>query len=339
MCVFSVLDHSSVIIIDMNPLRALSFLVLLSLAQPVVAQVSPNAGSFIGVQTRLAAEPFFPEPGEIVTVSLEHLKQGFDTNITWQLDGVEIADAKNKTEVEVQAGKLGEESEIVAMVARGSSRVDSYRLALRPIYIDLVLEPQTRVPNFYSGRALPSIGSRINVTALVNDGRLRSEDLLTYTWTLAGKTLEGGPIRGSNRVSFDTPRGSEALLFVTVRDASGAMIARRGIYFDSVRPELLFYESNALHGVSHTAIADKLQLIGNSATVVAEPYNLDIRTYNNPDVKEWKINRVVQNNTSNNPYVITVQKATEAGQSSVSFHVRSTTEFLQGAEDRFRVTF
>jgi hypothetical protein len=72
---------------------------------------------------------------------------------------------------------------------------------------------------------------------------------------------------------------------------------------------------------------------------VAEPYYLDIRTYNDPDINEWEIDRVAQQKSNANPYVITIQKVEEGGQSDVSFHVRSTTELLQGVEDRFKVNF
>jgi hypothetical protein len=133
--------NSSVIIINMNPMRALLFLVLLSVAQPAVAQVGTNAASYLGVQTNLAIEPFFPAPGETVTVSLENLRQEFNSSITWLLDGVEIADAKNQREVELTAGALGTESEITTVITRDSGRIETYSTTLTPIYVDIVIEP------------------------------------------------------------------------------------------------------------------------------------------------------------------------------------------------------
>lgn len=323
-------------IINMNLLRALPFIVLFVFAVPVSAQITADP---LASQENLVIEPRSPEPGDTVTVTLYHYTRYiFNSDIVWELNGEVVANSNNQREIEFEVGELGERSEIVVSIIRSSRVVESFAVVLVPTYIDVVLEPQTRVPDFYKGRAVPSVGSRINATALVNNGRLLEGDLV-YTWRVAGKILEGGPIRGTNKVSFDTPRGRDIILSLRINTASGDLVGERSFIFPSTRPELVFYESNALHGISSTAIVSTLRLLGNATTIVAEPYYLDIRTFNNPDIKEWKVDNEPQFNVGANPYIATIQKVDEVGQSEVSFHVRSTTEFLQGAADNIKVTF
>ncbi len=323
-------------IMDMNLFRALFLLTLLIFAAPVSAQLDT---SFLGAQTSLTISPEFPHPGEKTTISFTNYGSSlYNAEIIWRLNDEVVANATNQREVEFIAGEVGDTDIVTVSIIRNSGALQSYSVEIQPTYVDIILEPQTRTPDFYEGRALPSIGSVINATVLVYDGTLRKGDYV-YTWRLNNKVLENGPIRGTNQVSFDTPRGSKATLHVEVAGLDGNILGRRAIYFKSVYPELAFYESNALHGQSHTAITDSLVLIGTAATIVAEPYNLDIRTYNNPDINEWEINNTIQSNNNSNPYLITIQKVSEGGTSKVSFHVRSTSELLQGVEDDIRIVF
>lgn len=315
-------------------MRAIFLLILIPFLMsvtPVHAQMS-NA-------PRLTIEPAFPKPNETVTIKLVGVSsQLFGSDITWTLDGEVLGDANNQREVEIVAGTLGQTQSVVASVMTPSGLKSTLVATIEPKYIDLVVEPQTRVPDFYAGRPVASVGSSIIVTALLNDGTLQEGDYV-YTWRLNNKVLDGGPIRGTNQISFDMPRGSQSTLSVVISDTTGTTIGSRSIYFRSVYPELAFYESNALYGQSATAISKKIVLTGSASTIKAEPYFLDIRTYNNPDIVEWKIDNTLQTNTGLNPYVITVQKVSEGGTSDVSFHVRSMSELLQGVENSFDIAF
>jgi hypothetical protein len=209
---------------------------------------------------------------------------------------------------------------------------------IRPIYLDVIVEPQTRVPAFYQGRALPSVFSTVNVTALLNDGKMLTSDLI-YTWRVNNKVVEDGPIRGRNRTSFITPRDSEVIVSVEVTRPTGEVIAGRTFTIPSVLPELHFYEINTLYGISRKAVVDNFTLTANSATLSAEPYYLDSLVFNNPNINVWSIDGDEMPQNGTNPYHITIQRNGEPGQSSLGFHVRSTDIILQGARNAINVTF
>ena len=71
----------------------------------------------------------------------------------------------------------------------------------------------------------------------------------------------------------------------------------------------------------------------------AEPFNLDSRVYNNPDVSEWELNGQTTSNGGGNPYEVTIQRTGETGSANLNFHVRDTPQILQGAESNIRINF
>jgi len=312
-------------------------LIVFLLAAPAFAQL--DTGFLPDGQTSLLTDPAFPKPGELVTVTIESYGSNiYNSNIVWRFDGEIIASATNQRSAQIKAGDLGESAVVSASLVNSAGTERLYSTTIEPRYIDIVVEPQTRVPDFFEGRAVPSIGSAVNVTALI-DNNSSDKARLVYTWRLNNKVLEGGPIRSRNQTSFEMPRGKDATLSVEIASTDGEILGRRAVVIQSTRPELHFYNSNALYGPSHNSIVNTLILFGSSATIQAEPYYLDSRVYNSPDIIEWEIDGQTTSLGSANPYEITVQKIQEGGASRLNFHVRSTSEILQGAEDNIDITF
>lgn len=289
-------------------------------------------------QTTIITEPAFPKPGEVVTATLNNYGSAVaGASTAWFFNGARIGDGNNQREVNVTVGELGETAvlEVVLDLANGGQR--SYRKTITPTYLDIVVEPQTHVPGFYAGRALPSTGSTVNLTALVNTGTLQSTDYV-YTWRVGREVLEGGAIRGRNTTSFQMPQGRDVFVSVNVAKPSGEVVADRTIILPSSKPELHFYEQNSLYGVSSNAIRKSL-LLSNSASVVAEPYYLDTAVYNDPDIKTWTVAGRETTKETGNPYEVTFQKIREQGSTAVTFHVRDTTQLLQGVQDNFEIIY
>ena len=199
---------------------------------------------------------------------------------------------------------------------------------IRPIYLDIIVEPQTHVPDFYSGRALPSIGSIVNLTALLNDGSMVNSELI-YTWRVNDQVIDAGPVRGRNKVSFTTPQGSSIILSLQVTRLDGTVLARRSLVIPSVSPEVVFYEMNTLYGLSSQAVRSNFNMSGNSATLMAEPYYLDSRVYNQPSLAEWKIDNYPAGSSGNNPYAITLERTGNPGIADLVFWLRNVPALLQ----------
>jgi len=318
----------------------LFFILIVTVAHTVDAQRKSELDFYemINPKLLLKVEPAYPSPGESVTITINDYRGGtYGSTITWLHDGKVVAEAENRRSVVVNAGELNNETKIEAVLSKPSGGKEVLSTTIKPVYLDIVIEAQTRVPEFYLGKALPSTGSMVNATALVNDGDIRTD--LVYTWRLNREVLEGGPIRKRNQVSFSAPRDTRSTLIVEAAEPSGNILARKTMSLPTVIPSLSFYEVSSLFGVSQKPIDQELILVGNTATIQAEPYNLDIRVYNNPDIAQWKINSSVSQNQGSNPYQITFQPTGVAESARLGFHVRDTTDVLQGARDNIQVRF
>lgn len=302
----------------------------------VSAQTSLNSLGG-GSEIEINLSPAFPEPGQKLVVSIGNFSSDlYGSEITWSRDGIVIPDAKNVREFVLETGKDGREIALDLSVLSPNGSTRNVSRVIQPIYLDIILEPQTHVPTFYHGRSLPSPGSIINATALIFGNNTPIANLI-YTWEINQSFLSGGGQRAQNKVSFETPQDSKVLLTLDVSTIQGERIARKSMLIPTVRPSLKFYEVNTLYGVIPRPVTNFL-LLGNSTTLRAEPYYLDSRVYNNPDVSTWKIDNQALSSGSN-PYEITVQKILSSGTSNVSFQVQSVSKLLQGAKANMKVTY
>ena len=304
-----------------------------------VQTASAQLGSTLNEQESIALSNEFPRPGETFTASLNVFNSFWrNASIEWVIDGSRIENVSNRREIELEAGTAGKNVRIQAILTQANGATLTLTKDITPVYLDIVIEPQTHVPVFYKGMPLPSIGSIVNATALIDTGRLRNDDLV-YTWRVNQTVLEQGPIRTRNTVSFEMPRGNRATLYLTVNEPSGTLVAQRAIYIPSVYPELHFYEESSLYGPSITAVDKTILMVGNSLTLLAEPYNLDVRVFNNPDVHEWKLGSNTLSNQDSNPYQVTLQRNSSGGVSNVQFQVRSLEQILQGASGATNISY
>jgi len=301
-----------------------------------VAVHAQQINSFMTPNSTLVIQPEFPRPGETITAELsDYGSSVYGATITWYKNSQELTEFNNYRQITLTAGELGTTDTITAVLINNNQR-ESVQAVITPVYLDIIIEPQTRVPNFYLGRSLPSLGSIVNATALING---QANQNLIYTWRVEQTVLENGPIRGRNQVSFSTPMGSSLALSLQVTRPDGVVVAKRTVLLPSVEPEIHFYELSTLFGMSHRAVIDRYNLTSQSATIQAEPFYLDSRVYNNPNVKVWSINNREVSNNASNPYQITLQRTGAFGSNSLEFHVRDLTQVLQGAKASIDVNF
>lgn len=318
----------------MRTLIALLF--LLSSPLTVAAQLGA-ASDYFGANLSFEIQPRHPQPGEPVTLSLNDYSGGYyGAQLEWYQDNSLIPNSTNQRTITITAPAAGEKSTIALTLKKSDGGSETLKTVLAPLYTDIIVEPQTHVPSFYRGRALPSAGSMVSLTALIGDGTMMSTNLI-YTWRVNGEVLEGGPLRGGNKVSFKTPQDREIIIALDVTTPAGESLTSRSIFIPSVRPELHFYEVNTLYGIESKTLAQPFSMIGNTMTVQAEPYYLDSSTFNFPSISDWKINGGRITNGSNNPYELTLEKTGYTGKATIEFHVRNTASLLQGAQGEFKL--
>lgn len=311
-------------------MRAL-LVVTLFLIFPTLTNAQSFGGNFFGTEPTLTVEPSTPAPQQPFTATIADYT---GSEITWTYNGSPIPEATNLRTVSLVAGDLGSRNVLVATL-KGVNGAQTVSTTITPIYLDLIVEPQTHVPFFYTGRPLASAGSDVIATALIN-AKLVGDYI--YTWRVNNQVVGGGPTRGLAKASFTMPQDSTVTLSLTVTDINGQLVGRRAVNVPSVRPKLLFYEVNTLYGMSDRSIENTFALIGNSATVQAEPYYLSSAVFNTPSQIEWEINDTAVATPVGNPYAITLERSAESGRATISFRVLSTAELLQHAVGSFEIS-
>ena len=259
-------------------------------------------------------------------------------SITWRLDGKVVPDFSNKRTVNIKLKDLGQPSKLEVFIKTQEGLTISAEKTIVPVYLDIIIEPQTRTPSFYKSRALPSVESTMNLTAIIN-GSIENSEKYIYNWDINGVKLDNGGAVGKYKTSAKMPIGPIGVLTLTVSRVTGELIARKTVEIIPTEIEMAFYEVNSLYGLSNIKINPSLNLIGNSTIVRAEPYYLDIKTYNKPQHIEWKINGARNPYNSSNPYEVTLARQGGTGKVNVGFHVRNLETIIQGIESNFVVNY
>jgi hypothetical protein len=301
------------------------------------AQVGFDVGGTLAREEKavsITTKPAAPNPNTEFNAALSLTE--FGSEITWLLDGEEVANSRNKNNIDFVSVPAGETMTITAQVTSPAGNTQTISKDVSPLYLDIILEPQTYNPDFYLGRSLPSFGSQLNATAILSGTDILDTDLV-YRWQAGNEVVGQGALRGQYKVSFLVPKGSFPTLSLSINTPEGDLLASRFITMPSVYPDLVFYEKSTLFGLNQRPIDQTLNLVSDSTLVEAVPYNLDSRVYNSPDLVEWEIGQRTFDNLSGNPYEVTLQRNSGAGTAKLNFHVRSMENLLQGAEDSINI--
>lgn len=302
------------------------------LVAPVQAQLELNQST-----ASLDIQPRFPEPQSTVRVELNDFALGARANtISWRVNGAVVPEVANQRTISVLMGELGETVTVTAQVQLTDGQFAQASETITPSHVAIVVEPVTRVPFWYPGRPLPSVGSEVRATAVVagNGGASAS-----YTWRLDDTVINSGGSAQSNTTRFTMPFGRGATLTVTVQDANGNSIARRSVVVPNVEPELYFYTVNPLRGQSQLAIPGRIPMVGEEMVIRAEPFHLSSNLASNNTLFEWQVNGQMVENPDPDQLRITLRNGGGIGGFTVAFHIRNLEQLLQGVEDEFSVFF
>ncbi len=303
------------------------------------ASIQAQIGSsFYDTQSNIELQPSHPTPLESYTATLNDYSGNFSgAQVQWYINNTLLEGTTNLRSITLRAGDTGKRDVVKVVLTATGGAAQTLTATIEPVYADIIVEPQTHTPSFYSGRALASVGSTVNLTALINGSATKAAQYI-YTWRVNDTVLEGGPLRGRNEISFVMPQDRVSVISLDVANVNGVVVAKRSFSLPSVSPKLLFYEANTLYGLESKALTESFALIGNSGTLRAEPYFLSSSVFNSPDILTWKVAGKEIGTPSNNPYEVILQKTGVPGTTNIGLHVRSTDILLQGVERSINVS-
>lgn len=304
---------------------------ILLLLTPSFSNAQISGDSFLNTNLAIELSPAYPSPNQSFSAELnDYGGGGFGATIDWYYNDSKMDWAFNQRSINVSSPNAGQSATLKVVLNKPNGSSETITRTINPIYLDIIFEPQTHVPSFYKGRALPTPDSIVNATALLSTGPLLSNEHL-YTWRINNTVLQGGPLRGGSRVAFTMPQDSNSIVSLIVTKLDGTIIAKRALSLPVAAPKLLFYEVSTLYGVMPRALTSPFALLGNSATLRAEPYYLDSAVFNNPSVTNWTVDSFNAPG-GKNPYDITLERTEQTGLVDVVFRVQSTQKLLQGVK-------
>ncbi|MFM2423776.1 MAG: hypothetical protein RLZZ70_163 [Candidatus Parcubacteria bacterium] len=274
--------------------------------------------------------PAYPAPGEQVTATLDDYSLGLTgASITWTFNNQKITSTDNERSVVFVAGAVGTTDTLMVEVRANNNSPLSATTRITPIYTDIIIEPQTFVPQFYAGRALPTHESIVRATALVSNGKgVINPSEYTYVWKLEGSVLGGGGKKGGFQTFYEVPLGRDHVLSLDVLDAQGQTITKRVVAVKAGQVDVRLYEASPLYGLSSRSLSGTVPFIGNTLTLRAMPFNLDLRANASNLLREWRINNTLSNTTAGDPYEITLER-TGLGLATVNFKIHHREALLQ----------
>lgn len=319
---------------------AILLFVLMVSTTPAHAQVGGSIGDITGENVSIILDPQYPNPGDQVKATIDDYSlNSFGSTITWYFDGLSAPAVANTRTITFTAPAIGKSMDIVVRLTAQNGQILEAKRTITPLYLDLIIEPQTYTPLFYQGRALPTKGSIVFINALLQNSQGPIDTTkYSYNWSLNGKPVNGGAKMGANWSQITVPHGRSSTIAITIQDKGGAIVARKLIAMPSVPIELHFYELSTLLGQSTRAITNDLILTGQSTTIKSAPYYLDTRAINDNLETQWDINNLPIATENVDPFQINLSRGV-GGSARVGFKVTNLSELLQNADATFTVRF
>ncbi|MCA9363618.1 hypothetical protein KC727_00120 [Candidatus Kaiserbacteria bacterium] len=289
----------------------------------------------------MSISPSAPAPYQDVAAKLQLF--ALDTTnatIEWFVDGVKQPEHTNDRSLPLTTGPLGSSQVVTATITRPDSLFpQELTTTVTPSIVDLIVEGETRTPHFYTGRALPSAGSTVRVSAIPFVGEITHPENYTYKWTLGTTVLLGGPARGKNSVEIEMPKYSATNLIVEVFDQNNTLVGKNKTTLKATNPEVHFYSYSFLGGPHSVALDAGLMLTSDETPVVAEPYFFSNTLARTNTTIEWKVNGSPIAPNTEHPLRVTIARTGGSGESTLSIRIINMETLLQNAQSLVTVSF
>lgn len=303
---------------------------------PLYAQTIPGQSTGL----TLLAEPSFPAPHTETVLSIDDYSiNTVGSTITWYVNNVEQTQSRNERSIKITTGDLGKSTNVRVVLSRSNGPSISASLSLVPTQVDIILESNTHVPQFYKGRALPTRDSMMRATAVVHDGTTNPDSSYVYQWSLDSTVLQGGQTKGKRTISIEMPHYDDVLLFVEVFKSTGELIGKGVARLLATEPELHFYENSPLRGLSERELMSPFYLIGEEVTIYGEPYFIDAPMNETSAEFAWKIDYEPALHDASIPNALTLRKVGGAGESTIDFSVVTRSGIPQFVQKTFQLIF
>jgi len=311
-------------------------------SDPIIIDLDVNA------TITLSMSPQNPTPGDTVHLKVTggSLVDLQDSTITWFQNGKNISKGVGNTDLDIKAGALGQEINIVVQVTPPGGISSTQTLSIIPTHIDLLIDSDSYTPPFYRGRALPSAGTRLRMQALTYfkrpNGSLIPPSSIIYTWSQNGQIAGSLSGLGHQTVTLPSPvLYSTDVIKVDAASTDGTLHGSASITLSSVQPLITLYEDHPLFGLMyHQMMGDQTSIPDSEMTFAAVLYFAQIKGPTDPRLQyTWKVNGAVVPSNAVRPDEITINADKSKGDANIGLSISHTTNFFMSPRGTWDVTF
>ncbi|MEK7133410.1 MAG: hypothetical protein AAB771_01840 [Patescibacteria group bacterium] len=289
--------------------------------------------------------PVNPTPNSPVTAKVKSFQ--FDVNraaITWEVDGKIVSGGLSEKTIQLIAPDLGKTKKITVYVTTADEIKASQSLILSGNDLDFLWEAMTFVPTGYKGKALPTAGSTVRISAipyLFKDGAKLPPESLIYEWSLDFKRKISDSGAGKDSFVFSLENNKNHTIILKISDRSETVSFEKGftVSGDNTLPEILFYEEHPLEGpIYRRAFSGNIGLRAGDLSLRAEPFYFSRENIANLSY-EWKMNNQPLA-AGEKPNVLNLlAPAEDEGKATIEINVKHPDKFLQFTDAALNIIF
>lgn len=246
----------------------------------------------------MSVNPEHPGPFEDTHITLSSYSVNLDVvNITWLLNGKVAASGIGKKEVIVTTGEIGSVTTVAAQIVANGTTITKTAV-LQPSVVDLLWEaPDTYVPPFYKGKALPAKESIIRIYAIpvskIGTQYLRPDDF-TYSWSRNYHAVQDASGFGKNVYAFTMGYlENNETIELTTQGVNINLTGGADLTITPSNPVVRFYVHDPLLGTQYEQVlASTSPLLSSEETIVGEPYFMSPKNIFDSALNfQWTVNK------------------------------------------------
>jgi hypothetical protein len=266
-------------------------------------------------------------------------------NATWFVDGKKIVEGTGQRTASFKTRGYGQRTTIIILVQLPDTLIKK-TFFFEPQDITVLWEAvDAYVPPFYQGKKLLPREGLIKAVALPNfrntDGSLLKSNNGVYRWLRNGNIVTEATGFGKDYYLFKNNKiRSLEEISVVASDTSSERTATQSISVTTYQPKILFYEKNNRTGLVNPFPKRNLNLLGNAAVIVAEPFFFSTTGNPNDLTFNWTMNTSpITLSDLANQRTLTLQNPGGSGNARLGLSVTNPNSLFQSVTSQLSIVF
>lgn len=313
-------------------------------ANITMAQFELPAIGSIKPTITLNSEPVTPLPKStvLITANLSGVTGAGSSNYAWFLNGARQTGASglNKNTFTFRAGDIGSVYKINVSVTTPNADILSDAISLTVSDVDLTWVANSKAPEFYRAKIMPTQNSLVTISALPFIYRPGTKNLitpnnLTYNWKVDGKIDSGKS--GLNKLSYalriSNFPGNPHLVRLEIKTEDGAIFLSKDAPIPVAKPQISLHFSDSETNLPYGAALKNLIIRPANLNFIAQAYFF---TAPAKDLKwQWFINNAKVGGETEKPWLATLNLANgffERGAAQIKVAAQNPANELESAQ-------